>query len=684
MIDTSQEYKDSMKSAVRNRGYMRLIIGGFDSDLYEAVRDGDIEASGDGTYFSADNVAFTTNHEGLSYATLENRHTRVDGLMLFPPRSDSELPYICNEWVSEDDLAENTITLTFYSESRIKCSGITIVIGDVFTHLTRSVIIGKTSGGVETVVQTLTTHTANTRYGSMKLKWNTAIDTGTGADLYWIRISAAKSSSDHSNDVRRLRIQSVILGGDAVVFTDDDIIETSDETILDKSKTIYPQYNFDASIQKYELYNSENPYADNSYLTYGNNIKAYYGYLLPSTDIEWIKGYDHAIQTINTDETTIQINAYGVAPELMSMYPYGSEGKTLKAQFLDVCTFLGIGSGSISGLNNLPDDEDNPIPVPYTFCWEAMNFISSAGRCLLRYSRDRNVILSPDYSNVTTYRMEKQDMMSYPVKQIVQPVKEIQVSYYTHEPDYKITNVYEEERYYSSQEEVTVNFPESRFVELASVTDVDTGTDITSLVIMSNVTISSAKLKFNIITTMHLRVVLTGMKISDFDTLVDLRSISLTANVPVLFDWDSPHYFAYLAYASYGNVSITDYGRYYAKISAPATETVGRITIKGVPTKINELKLTIPVNDTGEIIKWENPMIYSQDQALAVGNWLKDFYTGVVDYSYSTRGNPELDPGDIIYQDNQYDNNMQVRVLETRLDYNGAFSGSVKVEKVVE
>ena len=92
---------------------------------------------------------------------------------------------------------------------------------------------------------------------------------------------------------------------------------------------------------------------------------------------------------------------------------------------------------------------------------------------------------------------------------------------------------------------------------------------------------------------------------------------------------------------------------------------------------------TITYNDTGDVISWENPLIDNRDQVRIMATVIGNYYEDDMEYNYSTRGNPELDVNDIVYQENDYHDNMNVRIINYTTSFNGSFSGSVTARREV-
>ena len=81
-------------------------------------------------------------------------------------------------------------------------------------------------------------------------------------------------------------------------------------------------------------------------------------------------------------------------------------------------------------------------------------------------------------------------------------------------------------------------------------------------------------------------------------------------------------------------------------------------------------------------IKWKNPLVSDIEMAEKLAEWLGEYYSASVEYEYDTRGNPEMDSSDIIYQENEFVENMKVNVYRQTLAFNQAFSGKVTTRRV--
>ena len=126
---------------------------------------------------------------------------------------------------------------------------------------------------------------------------------------------------------------------------------------------------------------------------------------------------------------------------------------------------------------------------------------------------------------------------------------------------------------------------------------------------------------------------------------------------------------------------ILESGDYYVKVQFKATGHY-RIEIFGYRYKIVEQYAIKSLNNRGKTIKWENPLMSDIAMATDLAEWLGEYYASGIEYEYDTRGNPELDANDIIYQENEFHKDMKVTVYRQTLGFNQSFSGKVTARRL--
>lgn len=164
------------------------------------------------------------------------------------------------------------------------------------------------------------------------------------------------------------------------------------------------------------------------------------------------------------------------------------------------------------------------------------------------------------------------------------------------------------------------------------------------------------------------------------ETLVS-EEITVTAGDVETFFVGEPSY-NFRATLNEGNsgVTITDWGNYYVTLKFSQTGTF-RLEVLGYRYKIVERYATKSLNLRGKTVKWENPMISDMEMAQDLADWLGDYYSAGIEYEYSTRGNPEIDANDIVYQENEFHDGMKVNIYRTTINFNQAFSGKVTARR---
>ena len=130
-----------------------------------------------------------------------------------------------------------------------------------------------------------------------------------------------------------------------------------------------------------------------------------------------------------------------------------------------------------------------------------------------------------------------------------------------------------------------------------------------------------------------------------------------------------------------GGVTIEDSGNYYITVRFSVTGKY-HLEIYGYRYKIVERYAVKALNNRGKTIKWENPMMSDMGMANDLAEWLGDYYASGIEYEYDTRGNPEIDVNDIVYQENEFHSNMKVNIYRHTVNFNQSFSGKVTARRV--
>lgn len=130
-----------------------------------------------------------------------------------------------------------------------------------------------------------------------------------------------------------------------------------------------------------------------------------------------------------------------------------------------------------------------------------------------------------------------------------------------------------------------------------------------------------------------------------------------------------------------GKATVVAWGNYFVTIKFNVTGSF-KLEVQGYRYKIVEKYATVSLNARGKTIKWKNPLISNTTMANELAAWLADYYTAGIEYEYNTRGNPELDATDIVYQENEFHDGMRVNIYRYTVNFKQAFSGRVTARRI--
>ena len=130
-----------------------------------------------------------------------------------------------------------------------------------------------------------------------------------------------------------------------------------------------------------------------------------------------------------------------------------------------------------------------------------------------------------------------------------------------------------------------------------------------------------------------------------------------------------------------GKATVVAWSNYFVTIKFNVTGSF-KLEVQGYRYKIVEKYATLSLNARGKTVKWKNPLISNTTMANELAAWLADYYTAGIEYEYDTRGNPELDATDIVYQENEFHDGMRVNIYRHTVNFKQAFSGRVTARRI--
>lgn len=130
-----------------------------------------------------------------------------------------------------------------------------------------------------------------------------------------------------------------------------------------------------------------------------------------------------------------------------------------------------------------------------------------------------------------------------------------------------------------------------------------------------------------------------------------------------------------------GKATVVAWSNYFITIKFNVTGSF-KLEVQGYRYKIVEKYATVSLNARGKTVKWKNPLISNTTMANELAAWLADYYTAGIEYEYDTRGNPELDATDIVYQENEFHDGMRVNIYRHTVNFKQAFSGRITARRI--
>lgn len=122
--------------------------------------------------------------------------------------------------------------------------------------------------------------------------------------------------------------------------------------------------------------------------------------------------------------------------------------------------------------------------------------------------------------------------------------------------------------------------------------------------------------------------------------------------------------------------TIVESGAYYLIIHSD--EEVD-IDVYAQPYSVTDNVYSLDIHEKGVEKNSENPLISSTVMAKQQAEWLRDFYDDDLEYSLTYRGDPILDADDLIYLENHYVANNEVRITDETINTSTGMDFSCKL-----
>ncbi|MFV0394040.1 MAG: hypothetical protein ACK5LC_06550, partial [Coprobacillaceae bacterium] len=107
-----------------------------------------------------------------------------------------------------------------------------------------------------------------------------------------------------------------------------------------------------------------------------------------------------------------------------------------------------------------------------------------------------------------------------------------------------------------------------------------------------------------------------------------------------------------------------------------------KVTLIGDKVEMIEHINSVIFNPQGVTKTFKNPLITSREQSEEIARWLYDYIEKTSTFETSYRGNPEIEPFDIIYLQSQFEDYVVSRVKSNTIKFGSGMSGEMEVIKL--
>lgn len=132
------------------------------------------------------------------------------------------------------------------------------------------------------------------------------------------------------------------------------------------------------------------------------------------------------------------------------------------------------------------------------------------------------------------------------------------------------------------------------------------------------------------------------------------------------------------------SAKIVSSGAYYAEVAFSGVKTGENIevAITGYKYNVATSYYSQPVHNRGTEKEWQNPLISFNDHCQEVAKWLADYFASGIEYELDYRGEPAIDCGDVIGQENKYDPDLKTIVEQSQITFkSGLLGGGLRTRR---
>lgn len=738
MQKVSKAYKESMKSSLRERAYIMLSFGLVNQEAQAKAK----ISSGDFAYYSNKDNIFGEHDDSTVYATLEENFTKVDGSMFFLPRQTPNGSYYDTGVISKNLVSEAVCELTISLNTiAIDFKGLTINFGE--NYPVDFDVIGSTGQTIEfrgndkaewSTEETL----ENTTY--IKLRFYTMKNPQSRLRIYFIRFGYGLVY--YNDSVMDSRLESYIspIGADVPQIDFSVQLKNYDHYFnVDNPKSAI---NYLETGQEMDiLYGYQLPDSDEIEWIQGNHLLCSEWEsddntatircqdIFRNMDSEYVKGlysqtgksYYALAQEILRDAG---VTKYYLDPRLKRLFTNNPIPRVQHKEALQIianacrCSLAQTRYGDIQIKSSFMPSASVSTNGETSF--------SKAENILAETEKDEYATLAQDYTPVdgSMFFIPRNGSPTVNTGYVSQQISGANGKF-TSNPI--ITISMEAIRAYFSMELVFgTSIPAAFTIRTYNggelVNEFPIGADEISrrtVIIRDFDDFEVMKIEFTQTETPYNRIVLNRFSLSNVanftmtrkdmtsspkaikqelikevivpcytyqpgtreENLVNEDVVITAGQVETYYMQDPSYGYRPKLNEQEGLADVVDWGNYYVTLKYKVSGEY-RLEVQGYRYRIVERYATKTLHARGKTIKWANPLISDMTMANDLAEWLADYYTAGIEYEYNTRGNPEIDPTDIVFQENEFHEGMKVNIYRHTINFRQSFSGRVTARRI--
>ena len=384
MYEVSDAYRESMKNPLRNASHMKVTLGVInDTAQSQALLSNQSQYAG----FSDFDGVFERKETQSQYATYENNFWMLDGSMRFLPDAASQYEPV---GIVSKNLFSSSFSVKMTFQESVDIAGLTI----------------KFAGNYPSKFSIITSDRTSKSYSNSSLNFTTddRFDNTTSLE---IKVTAMSATNN------RIRIESILFGN-AVVFTDNDIINAESASTMSQINEDLPEINFtltlDNNDKKFDYDNKESII---NYLRTGQDVVVQMGYDLDDGTTEWILLHTLKLSEWSASDDEASIKAVDVLQQFGDGDYYRGDWHAKGITLYALANYViadAIGTYSIPQDKFFIDKYLKSVevrnPIPLVSHKEALQIIANAGRCVLTVDRYGKICIKsafdPDAETTST------------------------------------------------------------------------------------------------------------------------------------------------------------------------------------------------------------------------------------------------------------------------------------------